>query len=264
MLRQNNKLFWVGPWEGNGIEGNIFVDKRRRLPLSIFPANMASTSITTFSLHSQSQSNFNFNFNHYLLTLNKRTSISFHPPSTLRATLFSTFTSSLTPSTPSSNFPQKKTLSKFLTEKIVFFLIGSFLITGSFSKRLAFAELNPSANSGSVLEEKEVKEKSEEEEEEMWESVLEKDPRNVEALKVVLYGKIKRGKSTEAVKFVEDLIDVEPNEVEWRLLLALCYEAMGKLSTAKRLFRDILHQNPLLVRALHVMFLAISIFLVGF
>lgn len=111
--------------------------------------------------------------------------------------------------------------------------------------------MNPSVNSGSVLEEKEVKEKSEEEEEEMWESVLEKDPRNVEALKVVLYGKIKRGKSTEAVKFVEDLIDVEPNEVEWRLLLALCYEAMGKLSTAKRLFRDILHQNPLLVRALH-------------
>ena len=55
-------------------------------------------------------------------------------------------------------------------------------------------------------EEKNEEEKSEEEVEEMWESILEKDPKNVEALKVVLYGKIRKGKSKEAVKFVEDLI----------------------------------------------------------
>ncbi|KAK7250898.1 hypothetical protein RIF29_33658 [Crotalaria pallida] len=39
----------------------------------------------------------------------------------------------------------------------------------------------------------------------------------------------KRGKS-EAMKFVKNLIEVEPNEVEWRLVLALCYETMGQLS----------------------------------
>lgn len=100
-------------------------------------------------------------------------------------------------------------------------------------------------------EEKNEEEKSEEEVEEMWESILEKDPKNVEALKVVLYGKIRRGKSKEAVKVVEDLIAAEPNEVEWRLLLALCYETMGQLSKAKRLFREILKKRPLLVRALH-------------
>ena len=109
-------------------------------------------------------------------------------------------------------------------------------------------------------EEKNEEEKSEEEVEEMWEGILEKDPKNVEALKVVLYGKIRRGKSKEAVKVVEDLIAAEPNEVEWRLLLALCYETMGQLSKAKRLFREILKKRPLLVRALHVMFLSISFF----
>jgi len=71
---------------------------------------------------------------------------------------------------------------------------------------------------------------------------------------VIVYGKIKRGKCKEAEKFVKRLIDVEPNEVEWRLLLALCYETMGYLSKAKGFYLEILENMPLLVRALHVMF----------
>ena len=59
---------------------------------------------------------------------------------------------------------------------------------------------------------------------------------------------------------MEDLIAAEPNEVEWRLLLALCYETMGQLSKAKKLFREILKKRPLLVRALHVIFLSLSFF----
>lgn len=97
------------------------------------------------------------------------------------------------------------------------------------------------------------------EEEEMYEKILEKDPRNVEALKVIVHAKIRRRKSKEAVEFVKRLIDVEPNEVEWRLLLALCYETMGNLSRAKRLYSQILEKKPLLVRALHVMFLSLSL-----
>lgn len=89
----------------------------------------------------------------------------------------------------------------------------------------------------------------------MYESILEKDPQNVEALKVILFKKIRMGKSKEAVKYVESLIDAEPDEVEWKLLLALCYETMGHLSKAKRLFKGILEESPLLIRALHVMFL---------
>ncbi|KAI3427517.1 TPR_REGION domain-containing protein [Psidium guajava] len=59
------------------------------------------------------------------------------------------------------------------------------------------------------------------------------------------------GKTKDAVKYVQRLVDVEPDEAEWRLLLALCHETMGQLSTAKRLFGEILKESPLLLRALH-------------
>ncbi|KAK7316993.1 hypothetical protein RJT34_00861 [Clitoria ternatea] len=220
---------------------------------------MASTSsLTTFSIYSKSQSNFFNLLSHPLIhNRNKRTSISFHQPMP-RPTLLRAFVCSHNPSTPSSKFSPGNTFSKFLSEKIAFFLIGSFIFMGSFSKRPAFAEATPSVGSGTVLgekekptEEKRNMEEEEDEVEEMHEKILEKDPGNVESLKVVLYGKIRRGKSKEAVKFVEDLIAKEPNEVEWRLLLALCYERMGHFTTAKRLYREILQQMPLLVRALH-------------
>ncbi|KAK4264835.1 hypothetical protein QN277_025959 [Acacia crassicarpa] len=167
---------------------------------------------------------------------------------------------SYVPRTPSSTcssssstttFPRsiRKCLFKFLSEKIVFLLVGSFILIGCFNRRVALAL--PSVTSGAALEEggDALKEKSEDED--MYEKILEKDPRNVEALKVILFKKIRTGKSQEAVKYVESLIDAEPNEVEWRLLLALCYETMGHLSTAKRLLKEILEQRPLLIRALH-------------
>ncbi|KAK1591883.1 hypothetical protein Q3G72_015273 [Acer saccharum] len=89
------------------------------------------------------------------------------------------------------------------------------------------------------------------EEEEMCDKILETEPRNVEALKVIVHGKMRRGKTKEAVEYVERLIDIEPKEVEWRLLQALCYELTGQLSKAKRLFKEILKKRPLLLRALH-------------
>ncbi|XP_061358434.1 protein SLOW GREEN 1, chloroplastic [Gastrolobium bilobum] len=222
--------------------------------------NMASTSIATFSMsiNSQSQSKFlNLVCQPLIRSRIKHTSISFQR-AIVGTTLLSICNCSHTPCIPSSNLSSptyaispRRSLTKFLSEKIAFFLIGSFIFTGCFSKRAAFAVAMPSSvGSGGALEEK-VESMEGENDEEMCEEILEKDPRNVEALKVILYGKIRRGKSKEAVKFVESLIDVEPNEVEWRLLLALCYETMGHLSTAKRLFREILEKKPLLVRALH-------------
>lgn len=92
-------------------------------------------------------------------------------------------------------------------------------------------------------------------EDEMFEEVLKKEPKNVEALKVVVYGMIRRGKTKEALKYVGRLIDIDPEEVEWRLLEALCYEMLGQLSKAKSLFKEILEERPLLIRALHVWFL---------
>ncbi|PPR94077.1 hypothetical protein GOBAR_AA26593 [Gossypium barbadense] len=127
------------------------------------------------------------------------------------------------------------------SEKVVVFLVGSFIFLGCFSAKPCLA-----------LPAQATTRKSEEEE--RYEKILEKEPRNVDALKVLLYGKIRRGKTQEAVECVEKLIDIEPDEVEWRLLQALCYEMMGQLSKAKRLFKEILEEIPLLLRALHVTF----------
>lgn len=104
----------------------------------------------------------------------------------------------------------------------------------------------------SKLEQRREAQDSESEHEDLYARILEKDPRNVEALKVVLYGKMRRGKTKEAVEYVERLINIQPAEVEWRLLQALSYETMGHLSKAKRLLKEILERRPLLVRALHV------------
>lgn len=122
---------------------------------------------------------------------------------------------------------------------------------GCCKNRAAIALPAQTSSSSANMEEERDTQKREREEEKMYEEVLEKDPRNVDALKVVLYGKMRRGKTKEAVKYVERLINEEPDEVEWRLLMALCYETMGQFSTAKRLFKKILEERPLLLRALH-------------
>ncbi|KAF8018617.1 hypothetical protein BT93_H3498 [Corymbia citriodora subsp. variegata] len=138
---------------------------------------------------------------------------------------------------------------RFLSEKLMICLLGSFVFVG-------FVHLKPSSALASQASESSPQtgdtwKEDVDEEEEMSEKLLETDPMNVEALKVVLYGKMRRGKTKEAFKSVQRLVELEPDEVEWKLLLALCHETMGQISTAKRLFREILEEMPLMLRALH-------------
>ncbi|TYH45345.1 hypothetical protein ES332_D11G258400v1, partial [Gossypium tomentosum] len=144
------------------------------------------------------------------------------------------------------------TVFQFFIGKVVVFLVGSFIFLGCFNAKPCLSLPAQAATSSRVnLEGKNETQKRKSEEEERYEKILEKEPRNVDALKVLLYGKIRRGKTQEAVECVEKLIDIEPDEVEWRLLQALCYEMVGQLSKAKRLFKVILEETPLLLRALH-------------
>lgn len=131
--------------------------------------------------------------------------------------------------------------------------VGAFIFIGSFGLNTRQSLALPAQTSGGSvnLEGKRDAQMEKSEDEEMYEKVLEKEPRNVEALKVVLHGKMRRGQTKEAVKYVGRLIEIEPEEVEWRLLEALCYEMMGQLNKAKRLFNEILEERPLLLRALH-------------
>ncbi|GAB2254205.1 hypothetical protein Droror1_Dr00022014 [Drosera rotundifolia] len=89
------------------------------------------------------------------------------------------------------------------------------------------------------------------EDEALYLKLLEQNPRDVSTLQAVLLLKIRKKEYKKAVKYVEMLIDVNPNEVEWRLLEAYVYEMMGQLSKSKRLFKEILGEWPLLFKALH-------------
>ncbi|XP_052197648.1 protein SLOW GREEN 1, chloroplastic isoform X1 [Diospyros lotus] len=153
----------------------------------------------------------------------------------------------------SSNPSLLKKLSMFCAERIAVFLVGSFIFAGFLGCKPAIALPVQKGSYSEKIEEKRETQIGDSDEQEMYAKLLEGDPRNVEALKLVVNGKMRKGKTKEALQYVERLIDVQPEEVEWRLLQALCYEMMGQLSKAKRLFKEILAQRPLLLRALHAL-----------
>ncbi|KAL8168254.1 hypothetical protein V2J09_009753 [Rumex salicifolius] len=128
-------------------------------------------------------------------------------------------------------------VSKYLNELAVKLVVGSLFLVGILSVRPAMA---CPPRTTVVMEE-----------EATFEKLLDQEPENVDVLKAIVNGKMREGKMKEAVEYVERLIDFQPDEVEWRLLRALCYEIMGQLSKAQKLFKEILKDRPLLVRALH-------------
>ncbi|KAM0944788.1 putative tetratricopeptide-like helical domain superfamily [Dioscorea sansibarensis] len=139
--------------------------------------------------------------------------------------------------------PKQPTFTTTYGKSLPFLLLASLLFIVRFHTRPALA-------AAAAIENHEVVE--------MYERILDSNPRETDALKVVLYGKMKKGLpgAREVVECVERLIQVEPEELEWRLLQALAYDSIGELEKSKMLFRSILVKRPLLVRALHGLALA--------
>lgn len=134
-------------------------------------------------------------------------------------------------------------LIKKIPQKIVLLLVGSFIFMGFCTKKpvLAQSQRVETQSQRVDLDEEEI----------MYAKLLESDSKNVEGLKAMFHGKMKRGKTKEAIEYIDKLIAIEPKEVEWRLLQALCYEIIGEYSMAKTLFKNVLKERPLLLRALH-------------
>ncbi|RAL41995.1 hypothetical protein DM860_018228 [Cuscuta australis] len=145
------------------------------------------------------------------------------------------------------SFTPQKVISRPLGEQLVILIFGSFVFFCSCLKGRA-AMARPVQESSWAEEKAQV---GETDEVRLYLKLLEKDPGNIESLKMIVNAMMKRGRTKEAVQYVERLIEVQPGEVEWRLLQALCYEMMGQLSKAKRLFKQVLKQKPLSLRALH-------------
>ncbi|CAO2828240.1 unnamed protein product [Amaranthus hypochondriacus] len=208
---------------------------------------MVFLSTNTLSLQSQTHIYFCKTPNYKVLISTNQPSISFPKFQSTTACNPVKISQSSTPTTLITHLlSAHKIIPTFLTKNAVKLLIGSLILVGSLSSRPVRAV--PVEN-GVNLEEKLTQ--KENVEDEMYVKLVEQEPRNVEALKVLVTVKMRLGKTKEAVKYVERLIDIEPQEVEWRLLQALCYEMLGNLSKAKKLFNEILNKRPLLLRALH-------------
>ncbi|KAJ8771337.1 hypothetical protein K2173_026514 [Erythroxylum novogranatense] len=154
----------------------------------------------------------------------------------------------------SSLYQVQKTLSRSISENIVVSLVAALLFLGSFgvNARVSLAQPVQASNSrATMMNDRKDSQMGSIEAEEMYEKLLQKEPQNVEVLKVVVYSKMRRGQTKDALKYVGRLVEIDPEEIEWKLLEAFCYEMMGQLSNAKMLFTEILKENPLLVRALH-------------
>ncbi|KAJ4953671.1 hypothetical protein NE237_030503 [Protea cynaroides] len=151
-----------------------------------------------------------------------------------------------------SIFAPENSTFKLQANRIAALIVWSLIFLGNLNSRpvLAMPTTQNSTSSVPGDERRDIK-NDQNDNEDMYLKILEKNPRDVEALKVVLYAKMRKRKTKEAVEYVEKLIDIEPKEIEWRLLQALVYEMMGHLSKAKRLFKQILEKRPVLLKALH-------------
>ncbi|CAD6272646.1 unnamed protein product [Miscanthus lutarioriparius] len=85
----------------------------------------------------------------------------------------------------------------------------------------------------------------------MYSAILSRNPGDVDALKCALYAKMRLADWGGALRYARRLRDAEPSEVEWRLMVAQLHELKGDLAEAERQFRELLAEEPLLVRALH-------------
>ncbi|KAG9158711.1 hypothetical protein Leryth_027332 [Lithospermum erythrorhizon] len=79
---------------------------------------------------------------------------------------------------------------------------------------------------------------------------LESNAEAVEGLKGLLQEKLEVGEDEEGLKILRKLSLAQPENNEWKFLMARLYNEMGKTKEARGVFEEILSRNPLLFEAL--------------
>lgn len=79
---------------------------------------------------------------------------------------------------------------------------------------------------------------------------LESNSEGVEALKALLQQKLEAGEDEEGMKILEKLSVAQPENNEWKFLMARLYNEMGKTQEARDVFEEILKREPLLFEGL--------------
>ncbi|CDY53407.1 BnaCnng25100D [Brassica napus] len=80
--------------------------------------------------------------------------------------------------------------------------------------------------------------------------LLESTPEAVKTLRSLLQQKLENGEDEEALKLLEKLVTAQPEETEWKFLMARLLGEMGRTENARQVFEEILQRNPLSFEAL--------------
>ncbi|KAJ4893947.1 hypothetical protein Rs2_20741 [Raphanus sativus] len=127
-------------------------------------------------------------------------------------------------------------------------LIGAAVsMTGKFATLPAIAESPVATTTEEVTEENTS---SEIEPTSPLSELLESTPEAVKTLRSLLQQKLENGEDEEALKILERLVTAQPDETEWKFLMARLLGEMGRTENARQVFEEILQRNPLSFEAL--------------
>lgn len=72
----------------------------------------------------------------------------------------------------------------------------------------------------------------------------------IESLKSLLQEKLENGQDEECLSILKRLIAAQPEVTDWKFLLARLFGELGRIQEARKVFEDILDENPLSFEAL--------------
>ncbi|KAG7577733.1 Tetratricopeptide repeat [Arabidopsis thaliana x Arabidopsis arenosa] len=137
-------------------------------------------------------------------------------------------------------------------EKLKYFAKSAILIGAAVSMTGKFSTLPVKAESPVTTTEETYQEVKEEKLSEIapLSELLDSTPEAVETLRSLLQQKLEKGEDEEALKLLERLVTAQPDETEWKFLMARLLGEMGRPENARQMFEEILQRNPLSFEAL--------------
>ncbi|KVH95641.1 protein SLOW GREEN 1, chloroplastic [Cynara cardunculus var. scolymus] len=128
-----------------------------------------------------------------------------------------------------------------LTARAIVFAATAAVAISKFQQYPAIAE--PSSQSV-------VTEEPGTQEETLLPDFMESNSEATSAMKTLLQEKLEAGEDEESLKILKKLVSAQPNNLEWKFLMARLLNEMGEVEPAREALEEILTQNPLSFEAL--------------
>ncbi|KAI3698471.1 hypothetical protein L2E82_42043 [Cichorium intybus] len=128
-----------------------------------------------------------------------------------------------------------------LTARAIVFSVTAAVVISKFQQYPAMAE--PSTQNVVTTE-------SETPDETLLPQFLESNSEAISAMKTVLEEKLEAGEDEESLKILKKLVSAQPENLDWKFLMARLLNEMGDVESARVALEEILTQNPLSFEAL--------------